>query len=182
MNADRYQAEFQKPLEHFQHELAGLRTGRAAPSLLEDLRAEYYGTPTPLNQLATITAPEPMMLLVQVWDASAVPEIEKAIRASNLGLNPAVDGQVVRVPFPQPTEERRQELVKLAKQKAESARISIRSIREEAMKAIKGQETAGDLSEDGADNARKMLQKAVDTANDEVQSLFEKKQKEIMTL
>jgi ribosome recycling factor len=177
-----YQQEFQKALDHFQRELAGLRTGRASPSLLEGLRAEYYGTQTPLNQLATITAPEPMLLQLQVWDASAIQEVEKAIRSSHLGLNPVVDSQLIRVPLPKLTEERRQELVKLAKQKAEAARISVRTIREEAMKVIKEQALEGTLSEDSAEQARKVLQKSVDRANTDIQSLLEKKEAEILTI
>lgn len=173
------QSDFDKTLSHYQHELAGIRTGRAMPSLLEDLHADYYGTPTPLNQLATITAPEPMLLHVQVWDAAVIPEVEKSIRSSQLGLNPVVDGQLIRVPLPQLTEERRQELIKIAKQKAEAARVSIRSVREEAMKDIKGQETEGAISEDEADIARKSLQKSVDTANRGILALLEHKQAEI---
>ncbi len=176
------EGKFEKALEHFQRELASLRTGRATPSLLEDLRADYYGTPTPLNQLATITAPEPMLLHVQVWDANAIQEVEKSIRTSHLGLNPVVDGQRIRVPLPQPTEERRKEIMKLAKEKVESARIHVRSIREEVMKKIKEQEADGALSEDEAEIGRKTLQRAVDSANAQIQSLFEKKQVEIMKI
>lgn len=182
MTVHSQQGDFDKALSHYQHQLAGIRTGRATPSLLEDLHANYYGTPTPLNQLATITAPEPGLLHVQVWDATALPEVEKSIRSSHLGLNPVVDGQLIRVPLPQLTEERRQELIKLAKQRAEAARVSIRSVREEAMKKIKDEETGGDLSEDQAEVSRKALQKSVDAANEEIHSLLEHKQAEILKI
>lgn len=178
---DRFE-EFAKALEHFQHELATIRTGRATPALLEDIRVEYYGTPTPLNQLASINAPEPMMLTVQVWDVSVLQAVEKAICTSSMGLNPNVDGQLIRVPLPSLTEERRQELVKLAKQKAEAARVSIRTIREESMRVIKNAETEKEISEDIAEAQRKELQKIVDEQNERIRSLLEKKQEEILKL
>lgn len=173
---------FQSTLDHYLHELQQIRTGRASPSILEDLKAEYYGTMTPVKELASISAPEPMMLVLQVWDAQAVQGIEKAIRGSTLGLNPAVEGQLIRVPFPSLTAERRDELAKVAKQKAEGAKISVRSIREEHLKDVRQREQDGTLSEDQAEIERKDLQKAVDAVNALIHAQLEQKQKEIQTL
>lgn len=175
-----YERQFQKTTEFLQHEFSSIRAGRANPALIEHCKAEYYGTPTPLNQLGTILASDPMTLQMQVWDASAVPAVEKAIRQSDLGLNPAVEGQLLRIPIPLPSEERRQELVKLAKQKAESARVSIRTTREEAMKHLRQQEEAKTLSEDQAALLKKELQKLVDAANQQVQRMLTAKEEDIL--
>lgn len=169
-------------LEHFRQEMASIRTGRATPSLIEAIKAEYYGTQTALRELGSIQAPEPMMLVMQVWDASAVGPIEKALRQSSLNINPAVEGQMIRIPFPSLTTERREELAKLVKQKAEEAKIRIRSIREDALKKIRQQEQGGGISEDQAETARKELQKQIDAAVQQVRENDERKQSEIMTI
>ncbi len=181
-NTDLLQTALDKATDFFAHELGTVRTGRASPSLLEEVKAEYYGTMTPLNQLGSITAPESNLLVVQAWDASAIPAVEKAIRQSQLGLNPAVDGQVIRVPIPPLTEERRHELVKIIKQKAEAARVSIRSLREEAMKAIRDEEQEKTVSQDEAELKKKEIQRQINTANDKIQKLYEQKEKELFRI
>lgn len=171
-----------KSLEHFRHDLAQVRTGRANPVMLEGILVEYFGTPTPLQQVAGINAPEPMLLTVQVWDSNALQAAEKAIRSSGLGLNPVVDGQLIRVPFPPLSEERRNELVKLVHQKAEAARVSVRAIREEQMRALKKAEEDGELSEDATELQKKDIQKQVENANETIQAATEQKEQEILHL
>lgn len=135
-------------LETLRKEFAGLRTGRATPALLEPIKVEVYGTEMPITQLGTIGAPEPRMLTVQVWDRSAVGAVEKAIREAGLGLNPASDGQLVRVPLPPLTAERRAELAKLAARYAEAARVAIRGVRRDGMETLKKLEKDGEISQD----------------------------------
>ena len=180
--AKNIEEQFQKVIEFFRKELAGLRTGRAAPALVEHIRVDYYGTLTPLQQLATVTAPEPRQILIEAWDASVVPNIEKAILQSDLGLNPAVDGQRVRIPLPQLTEERRQELVKLAKQKAEAARVSIRAIREERNKELRRAEKDGKQSEDDIAMEQKELQRLVEKQNTTIEEVLKKKEEDIVRI
>jgi len=135
-------------MEALRHEFAGLRTGRASIGLLEPIMVDIYGAQMPLNQVGTIGVPEPRLLTVQVWDKSAVAAVDKAIRASGLGLNPAADGQLVRVPIPELTEERRNEMVKIAHKYAEQARVAVRNVRRDGMENLKTMEKDGDLSED----------------------------------
>ncbi len=135
-------------LETLRKEFAGLRTGRATPALLEPIKVEVYGTEMPITQVGTIGAPEPRLLTVQVWDRSAVGAVEKAIREAGLGLNPAADGQLIRVPLPPLTAERRAELAKLAARYAEAARVAIRSVRRDGMETLKKLEKDGEISQD----------------------------------
>jgi ribosome recycling factor len=135
-------------IEALRHEFAGLRTGRASIGLLEPVMVDVYGAQMPLNQVGTIGVPEPRMLTVQVWDKTAVSSVEKAIRASGLGLNPAADGQLVRVPIPELTEERRLEMAKIAHKYAEQARVAVRNVRRDGMENLKKMEKDGDLNED----------------------------------
>ncbi len=172
--------QFKKTLEHLHAELGAIRSGRAQPSLLEELKAEYYGTLTPLKQLGSLSVPEPMLVVLQVWDATAVPAIEKAIQQANMGFNPSTEGQLIRVRFPSLTEERRKEYVKLAHQKAEAARVAVRAIREEAIKEIRDQETTGTMSEDAAAQQKKELQKRVDETNDRIRDSVGSKEQEIL--
>lgn len=180
--ATSVEAQFQKVIEFFEKELSSLRTGRANPALVENVRVDYFGTPTPLQQLASITTPEPRMILIEAWDPTVVPAIEKAILQSELGFNPTVDGNRVRVPLPQLTEERRQELVKLAKQKAESARVSIRAVREEHIKELKRAEKAGEQSEDELSIQQKDLQKLVEKQNAAIEQALKHKEEEIVRI
>src|SRR5215210_5572495 len=135
-------------VETLRHDLSGLRTGRASTSLLDPVHVEVYGSNMPLNQVATVSAPEPRMLSVQVWDRSNVGPVEKAIRSAGLGLNPITDGQNIRLPIPDLTEERRKELAKLAGQYAEKARIAVRNVRRDGMEALKTDEKKHEISED----------------------------------
>jgi len=162
------------------HEFATVRTGRASGSILEKVSVEYYGVPTPLLQLASVTAPEPQLLLIQPYDKSAVSEIEKAIRSSDLGLNPASDGQVIRVPFPPLTEERREELVKLCKHYAEEARVAVRNIRRDANDRLKKAEREGEISQDELHRAEAEIQKITDVHIADIEDTLKHKEAEIM--
>jgi ribosome recycling factor len=169
-----------KAIEATKHEFASLRTGRASPALLEQIRVDYYGAPTPINQLATITVPEPRLLVVQPWDKKFVKDVERAILKSELGLVPSSDGVHVRVPIPSLTEERRKELVKIAHRHAEEGRVAVRNIRREAKEMIEELEESGDVSEDDAKRGIEELQKLTDKAIADVDALLAAKDKEIM--
>ena len=145
---DGIQRRMDGALEVLKQEFAGLRTGRASASLLEPITVDAYGSQMPLNQLAHINVPEPRLLTVQVWDKGTVKAVEKAIQTSGLGLNPSVDGQLIRVPIPELNEERRQELTKVASKYAEQARVAVRNVRRNEMEALKQMEKAGEMSQD----------------------------------
>ena len=149
-------------VETLKRELNGVRTGRAHPSLIENLPVDYYGAMTPLKQLGTIAAPEPRMLSVQVWDRGAIKAVEKAIQTSDLGLNPAVDGQTLRLPFPPLTEQRRKDMVKLVHNKTEESRVAIRNVRRHAHDELRKSEKSGDLSEDDLKRSETDLQAITD--------------------
>ncbi len=166
-----------KAVEHFQAEIDKLRTGRANPALLEDITVDYYGTPTPLKQMATVTTPEPRMFLVQPWDKQGAQDIAKAIQASDLGLNPSNEGDKIRISLPPLTAETRQDLVKQMNDKAEETRIAIRNIREEAMDSLKEES-----SEDTKESGKKEIQDLVDKSNQSVDEMASKKEKEITTV
>lgn len=163
-------------------EFSQIRAGKATPSLIEGVQVEYYGSMTPLQQLASITAPEPRMLVVQPYDKSSLGAIEKAIMASGLGLNPMNDGTLIRVPLPILTEERRKDLVKLAKDKTEQARISIRNSRREANDTIKKTVEAKSLPEDSRFEGEEKIQTLTDTFNKKVDELLTGKEEDIMTV
>jgi len=166
-------------LETLRREFAGLRTGRAHPGLLEPVKVTAYGTEMPLNQVGTVGTPEPRMLTVQVWDKSMVSAVEKAIRDSGLGLNPASDGMLVRVPIPQLTTERRNELVKMAHKYAEGAKISVRGVRRDGMEQIKGHEKKHEIGEDLAKNWSDEVQKLTDQFIKKVDEALTDKEKDI---
>ena len=168
-------------LEALKHDLAGLRTGRASTALLDPIQVEVYGANMPLNQVATISAPEPRLLSVQVWDRSNMNAVEKAIRNAGLGINPISDGQNIRLPIPDLTEERRKELAKLASQYAEKARIAVRNVRRDGMDALKTDEKKKDISEDEHKRLADEVQKLTDRFIAEVDTTTEHKIKEIMT-
>jgi ribosome recycling factor len=174
------EARMKKSLEHLQHELAGIRTGRATPSLLDTVKVDYYGSPMPINQVATVSAPEPRLLVIQPWEKRMIPEIEKAIMNSDLGLNPANDGNLIRVPIPELSEERRQNLVKLVKKFCEDARIAIRNVRRDANEHVKKLEKEHEISEDQSHDALNDIQKLTDKYIAEVDKLLEHKEKEIL--
>jgi ribosome recycling factor len=162
------------------HEFSTVRTGRASGAILEKILVDYYGVATPLLQIATVTAPEPQMLVIQPYDKTAIKGIEKAILASDLGLNPANDGQVIRVPFPPLTEERRRELVKLCKGYAEEARVAVRNIRRDANDKLKRSEREGEISQDDQHRAEAEIQKATDAHVAQIDESLTRKEAEIM--
>ncbi len=167
-------------VEAFRRELNGVRTGRAHPSLIEGLMVDYYGALTPLKQLGTINAPEPRLLTVTVWDRSAVSAIQKAIQASDLGLNPAIDGQVLRLPIPPLTEQRRKELVKLVHHKAEDARVAVRNVRRHAHDELRKLEKEGGMSQDDLKRAEDELQKLTDRHIAVIDAESKKKEAELL--
>lgn len=161
-------------------EFATLRTGRANASILDPVTVEAYGSQMPLNQLATITVPESRMLSVQVWDRSQVQAVEKAIRESDLGLNPIVEGQTLRLPIPELNEERRRELVKVAHKYAEQARIAVRNVRRDGMDQLKKQEKAGEIGKDDHHSDAGKVQEMTDAMIKEIDDALESKETEIM--
>lgn len=175
-------SHFDGIISSLQKELSGLRTGRAIPALLEDIQVEAYGSIMPLQQLASVSAPEPRMLIVQPWDAQTIKEVEKAIRQTDLGLNPAVDGVLIRVPFPALTEEKRKELVKIMHTKLEESKIKLRQLRETILKEWKVKKTAGEMSEDEFFRQEKDLQQLVDKVNEQIETLGQAKEKEMLTI
>lgn len=167
-------------VESFKHDLSGLRTGRANTALLEPIHVEVYGAMMPLVQVATISAPEPRMLSVQVWDKSNIAPVEKAIRSAGLGLNPINDGNTLRLPIPDLTEERRKELAKLASQYAEKARVAIRNVRRDGMEALKTDENKKEISEDDRKRSEADVQKLTDEQIKAVDDELARKEKEIL--
>ena len=167
-------------VEVLHKEFTGLRTGRASVSLLEPVMVEAYGVPTPLNQVASVSVPESRMLSVQVWDKSMVKAVEKAIRDSGLGLNPAADGTLVRVPIPALNEERRAELSKVAGKYAEQAKISVRNVRRDGMDQLKKWEKDGDISKDEMHDQEKEVQKLTEKVIGEIDEALSHKEQEIM--
>lgn len=167
-------------VESLKGDLAGLRTGRASVNLLDPVVVEVYGANMPLNQIATVSAPEPRMLSVQVWDKSNVGPVDKAIRSAGLGLNPIVDGQSIRLPIPDLTEERRKELAKLAGQYAEKARIAVRNVRRDGMDVLKIDEKKGEIGEDDRKRSETEVQKMTDATIADIDSTASAKEKEIL--
>ncbi|MGF1550841.1 MAG: ribosome recycling factor [Sphingomonadaceae bacterium] len=167
-------------VEALRHDLSGLRTGRASTSLLEPVTVEVYGATMPLNQVATITTPEPRLLSVQVWDKSNVQPVEKAIRAAGLGLNPQTEGTTIRLPIPDLTEERRKELARLASSYAEKARVAARNVRRDGMDMLKADEKKGELSEDEKKRLENEVQKLTDETIAQIDAATAAKEKEIL--
>lgn len=161
-------------------DLAGLRTGRASASLLDTVMVDAYGSSMPINQVASVSVPEPRMLSVQVWDKGMVASVDKAIRDSNLGLNPVMDGQNLRIPMPELNEERRKELVKVASGYAEQARVAARHVRRDGMDAAKKAEKDGDLGKDEAHKVTERIQKITDDTISDIDQTIAEKEKEIM--
>ena len=172
--------KMEKSIEVFKKELATLRAGRAVPSLLDKVIVNYYNNPTPLNQLATISAPEPRLLVIQPWDKNVIGEIEKGILKSDLGLTPNNDGNIISLPIPQLKEERRKELVKTIKKKAEDTKVAIRNIRREANDLLKTEEKNGRISEDNLRLFQEEVQELTKNEIEKVDKILELKEKEIM--
>ena len=177
-----YEGKMEKSLDVLLDEYASIRAGRANPHGLDRLRIDYYGTPTPIQQVGNVTVPEARMIVIQPWEKSLLKEIEKAILVSDLGINPTNDGNVIRLVFPELTEERRKDLAKDVKKKGEGAKVAIRNIRRDAMDSIKKMEKAGDISEDDLKQGEEKIQKITDKMIEKVDKAIETKTKEIMTV
>lgn len=176
------EGDFQKAIEHFETALGQLRTGRASASMVENLPVDYYGAKSPMKQVASITIPEARLIVISPWDKDQLVNIEKAIRESQLNLNPNNDGQVIRINIPPLTEDRRKELVKVLNKEAEDARVSVRKVREEIWSEIQKMEKDGKIGEDDKFTGKNKLQEMVDQYNSKIEEIREKKEKEIMTV
>jgi ribosome recycling factor len=174
------QAGLDKGIEALKKDLGKVRTGRASVSILDGIRVDYYGTPTPLNQVASLNVPDPRLITIKPWEKSLIPEIEKTIRSSQLGLNPSSDGEIVRLPMPPLTEERRKELVKMVKKMAEEAKVALRSARRDANEMLKEFQKDKEITEDEEKQGLKKVQDTTDAAVVKVQEIVAKKEKEIL--
>ena len=172
----------EKTLDALDREYSAIRAGRANPKVLNNIVVDYYGTPTPLNQMAAISVPEPRLLTIQPWDASTLKEIEKAINTSDIGINPQNDGKVIRLSFPQLTEEHRKNLVKDVSKKAEEAKVAIRNIRRDAMDDIKKLKKDNAITEDDQKDGEKELQKITDNYIKQIDEMGDKKENEILSI
>ena len=172
--------KMQKSCAAYERDMVGLRAGRANPQLLDRIMVDYYGTPTPINQVGNISAPEPRLLVIAPWEAKLIPQIEKAIQKSDLGLNPSNDGKIIRLVFPELNEERRRDLTKVASKGAEEAKVAIRNIRRDAMEQIKKMKKNSEITEDDQKDAEEEIQKMTDKAIKDVDAIYAKKEKEIM--
>jgi ribosome recycling factor len=175
-----HEDRMKKTIKNLEEEFNNLRTGRASASLFDKIRVDYYGNPTPLNQVANISIPEARLVVIQPWDKGVIGEIEKAIQKSELSLNPASDGKVIRISIPPLTEERRKELVKHAKQIAETSRVAIRNIRRDANDELKKMEKASEISEDDLKRGEDDIQKLTDSYVKDINDILDSKEKEIM--
>src|ERR1700722_11702773 len=179
MNLEQTKQKMDGAIEALKKEFSGLRTGRASTSLLDKINVDAYGSSMPLNQVGTVAVPEPRLLTVQVWDAGLVKSVEKAIRDAGLGLNPQPDGQLVRVPVPELSQERRQELAKIAGKFAEHARVAARNVRRDAMDALKKMKSDGKMSEDEHKTQNDKVQKLTDETIKKIDETLAHKEKEI---
>ncbi len=175
----QYTERMDKTIEVMQANFAAVRAGRANAAVLDQIRVDYYGTPTPINQIASIASPDPRTLTIQPWDGSTMKLIEKAIQASDLGINPQNDGRVIRLLFPQLTEERRKDLIKQVRKYGEESKTAIRNIRRDAMEDFKAQKKKSEITEDDQKNAEKDMQKLTDDYVKQIDQLVEKKEKEL---
>lgn len=180
MDFNELKRRFDGAVSSFKSDLAGLRTGRATPSLLDPITVEAYGAQTPINQVANISVPEPRMVSVSVWDKQMVGTVERAIRESNLGLNPITDGTTLRIPLPELNEQRRKELVKVAHQYSENARIAARHVRRDGMDHLKKMEKDGDIGQDDSRQMSDRVQKMTDETIAEIDRMLASKESEIM--
>ena len=175
----QYTDRMDKTIEVMQANFAAVRAGRANAAVLDQIRVDYYGTPTPINQIASIASPDPRTLTIQPWDGSTMKLIEKAIQQSDLGINPQNDGRIIRLLFPQLTEERRKELIKQIRKYGEESKTAIRNIRRDAMEDFKAQKKRSEITEDDQKNAEKDIQKLTDDYVKQIDQLVEKKEKEL---
>ena len=177
---DNAKEKMRKSCEVYERDMMGLRAGRANPKLLDRIMVDYYGTPTPIPQVGNISSPEPRLLVISPWEAKMIPQVEKAIQKSDLGLNPSNDGKLIRLVFPELNEERRKDLTKVASKGAEDTKVAIRSIRRDAIEQIKKLKKNSEITEDDQRDAEEDMQKLTDKAVKEVDEIFAKKEKEIM--
>ncbi len=181
-NIKDIEGRMQKSVDNLKEEYVTIRAGRANPHILDRLRVDYYGTPTPIQQVANVSVPEARMIQIQPWEASLIKDIEKAILVSDLGLTPNNDGKTIRLVFPELTEDRRKELAKDIKKKGDNAKVAIRNIRRDANDAIKKENKAGDISDDEAKNSEDEIQKITDKYIAMIDSVIDDKTKEILTV
>lgn len=174
--------KMEKAIAHLQQGLSGLRTGKASPSLVDQINVECYGTQTRLNQMALISTPEPRLIVIKPYDPSSLPAIEKAILAANIGVTPLNDGRIIRVPIPELSEERRKDLVKVANRMGEEARVVVRAVRHDANDAIKALQKSATISEDDRDRALEEVQKYTDASSKKVEDLVAAKEKDVMAV
>lgn len=177
---DTAKEKMKKSCAVYEQNLMGLRAGRANPQLLDRILVDYYGTPTPINLIGNISSPEPRLLVIAPWEAKMIPQVEKAIQKSDLGLNPSNDGKIIRLVFPELNEERRKELTKVASKGAEETKVAIRSIRRDAIEQIKKLKKNSEITEDDQRDAEEDMQKITDKAIKDVDEIYAKKEKEIM--
>lgn len=177
---DSAKAKMEKSIAALKKELSHIRAGRANPQLLDGITVDYYGTPTPITQIGNISAPEPRMIVVSVWDTKMLSEVEKAIMKSDLGINPSNDGKVIRLVIPELTQERRAELAKTVKKKGEDAKVAVRVIRRDANEAFKKSQKASEITEDDFDDLEEEVQKMTDDYMKTIDSVVKDKEKEIM--
>ena len=176
------QDKMNKTIAVLNRDLGSLRAGRANPKLLDRIMVDYYGTPTPINQMGTVSSPEPRLLVISLWDASMISAAEKAIQKSDLGINPSNDGKLIRLVFPELTEERRKELVKIVRKKAEESKVAIRNIRRDALEAFKKMQKASEITEDDQKRLEEKAQKATDNAIKEIDRIASEKEKELLAV
>ena len=177
---DTAKEKMSKTCAVYEREMQSVRAGRANPQLLDRIMVDYYGTPTPIPQIGNISSPEPRLLVIAPWEAKLIPQVEKAIQKSDLGLNPSNDGKIIRLVFPELNEERRRDLTKVASKGAEETKVAIRSIRRDAIEQIKKLKKNSEITEDDQRDAEEDMQKLTDKAVKEVDEIYAKKEKEIM--
>ena len=179
---EEFEGKMKKTAELLSQNFASVRAGRANAAVLDQIQVDYYGTPTPINQIASVSTPDPRSLMIQPWDASSLKAVEKAILASDLGINPQNDGRVIRLVFPQLTEERRKELAKQVRKYAEDAKVAVRNVRRDAVEKFKAQKKLSEITEDDQKIAEKDIQKITDDWIKKIDEIADKKEKELFEL
>ena len=182
MDYTNLKERMEKSIGAYQEKLSEIRAGRANPAILNKVKVDYYGTPTPINQMAGISVPEARLIVIQPWDMSVLKDIEKAILASDIGINPNNDGKVIRLAFPELTEERRKDLVKEIKKMAEEAKIAVRSVRRDGIEEAKAEQKEGNITEDELKQAEEQIQKLTDKSVEEIDKILADKEKEVMSV
>ena len=182
MDYTNLKEKMEKVINSYSQRLSEIRAGRANPAILNKIRIDYYGTPTPINQVAAVSVPEARLIVIQPWDASVLKDIENAILASDIGINPNNDGKVIRLAFPELNEERRKEIVKDVKKMGEEAKVAVRNVRREGIDKAKADQKAGDITEDELKNAENEIQKLTDKYVEEIDKISEVKEKEVMSV